>query len=135
MGNWLRNLLSRSACDRRRLAQISLVLVCVLAGSSCSGKGRESATQVRTIEVKANAFHPNQVTVSTTTPVITFTNLDTVTHNVTMPRNEFPRDMDLLPNSPAHALPIKFEGDGEYEFFCKYHRAQGMTGKIVVRGS
>ena len=52
-------------------------------------------------------------------------------HNFSVPA--FDLDLDIPLDERTHNVPIQvFSTPGTYEFFCKYHQDQGMTGTLTV---
>jgi plastocyanin len=82
-----------------------------------------------TVDVTArnNYFDPRTLTVDAGATV-RWTNLGSAPHTVTLPGV-----FDSGTMNPAAVFSYTFNSPGIYNYYCVYHRYQGMTGQIVVR--
>jgi plastocyanin len=99
-----------------------------LALTGCGGD--EEAPRVR-MNIESFRFRPPEIAVpagrQVTLPV---RNRATVVHNLSIP--DIGADFDYRPGQSSNFIFIAPES-GRLEFFCKYHRDQGMTGVFFVR--
>lgn len=84
---------------------------------------------ITVLRMADNRFEPDCLTVSET-QALRVSNTGKATHNFTVGK----LNVDLKPEDDKNFNALKFEGfkPGEYEFFCKFHKGQGMKGTLVV---
>ena len=75
------------------------------------------------------AFHPSCV-IARSEQSISITNQDSVLHNFTIEGTQV--DVDIQPGTTFNGESAGL-APGTYQFFCKFHRASGMVGVIVVK--
>ena len=125
------------------IASLSVVLALVACGGGSTGGGPAtpsanvsvppgctdlSSSTGFTLTMKNIAFHPSCLVVKAS-QTITLSNRDGKLHNFTAPGTNY--DLDIQPHTDIHGEAVGID-PGTYKFFCKYHKAQGMTGTIVV---
>jgi plastocyanin len=111
---------------RRALAAVAVVLA---SASACSGGG--GGPGELTLEAGDIRFVPETVVVQAGGQVtVALRNTDSVRHNLSVPGVE--ADVDVEPGRSVNVIFVP-PGTGALEFFCKYHREQGMRGTFQVR--
>jgi plastocyanin len=65
---------------------------------------------------------------------LTIQNRGTVTHNFSVTGRSVDLDVPAGQDGNYEAIGGVLPA-GTYDFYCKYHRARGMTGRIVVSGT
>ncbi len=88
----------------------------------------ESKGAVFDLTMANTAFSPSCV-VTKSAQSIHISNHDSFLHNFTIPGTQV--DVDVQPGSDFNGESAGL-APGVYPFLCKYHKAQGMTGTIVV---
>jgi plastocyanin len=97
------------------------VALAACGGGGTTGGGGGGLTMVD------NAFQPDTLTVSSGDSV-EVTNDGEALHNITIADADIDEDVEA-----GQSTTITVELDpGEYEMFCEYHEAQGMTGTVTV---
>lgn len=84
-----------------------------------------------TIVMRDNRFIPECLVVSGTVP-FHIRNSGTVEHNLTIPGTGFSVNVAPGESDGEHDLAAAGVEPGTYDFFCKFHRSQGMTGELHV---
>ena len=84
-----------------------------------------------TIVMRDNRFIPPCLVVSATVP-FHLRNRGSTKHNLTISGTGFSVDVAPGAGEAEHDLMGAGVEPGTYEFFCKFHRAQGMTGELHV---
>ena len=137
----------------RRSLVVGLAVV-ALAGAACSSKSTSTSSATGTTGtgpsgatgVPANcsdlsqgsvfkltqqnfAFHPSCV-IARSEQSISITNQDSVLHNFTITGTQV--DVDIQPGTTFNGESAGL-APGTYPFFCKFHKASGMVGVIVVK--
>ena len=98
------------------------------ASSACANFAPVPGTA--TIAMRDNVFDPSCLTVAASQPV-TLENRGTAVHNLSIVRGEI--EIDVQPGSTKDLDPLGGTlSPGSYPFFCRFHRALGMRGTIVV---
>lgn len=104
--------------------------------TACPGQEEE---RVRTaaeiyyfpIDAVRGRFQPSTFTLSISHQ-IELINDDSVRHNVTIPASGI--SIDVEPGANDYTRPITLR-PGVYEFFCRFHRADGMRGVLSMTAS
>ncbi len=93
----------------------------------------ETATSGRiSIEMRGTSYLPSVVSVPRPGPVtVTLTNLSPVTHTFTAPALGV--DAVLAPGQ-TRTVRLTLDTPGTIGFFCRYHVALGMKGRLQVGG-
>lgn len=101
-----------------------------LAGCGSSGSGLRADVTVD----KTFRYDPSKLEIRLNQDnTFTFGNKDTKVHNVTIPA--FAIDMDIQPGQRiAVTIPkvAQVPRDGFFSFYCKYHQAEGESGRINI---
>jgi plastocyanin len=101
-----------------------LATAVVLAACGGGGDGDGGGGGLTMVD---NAFQPDALTVSSGDSV-EVTNDGEALHNITITEADIDEDVEA-----GQSTTITVELDpGEYELFCEYHEAQGMTGTLTV---
>lgn len=74
-------------------------------------------------------FNPQNLTVKVGDAVL-WINDDDSHHTVTFEAQSIKSSENI---KPERQFSITFEKTGEYKYYCKYHRDNGMKGVIIVR--
>jgi len=111
-----------------------LALVMLVGLTGCGGGSGDSAKRADVTVDSTNRFAPDKIEVSLNQEdSFTFLNKDRKVHNVTIPA--FAIDMDI---QPGQRIEVKIPSvatvprDGFFSFYCKYHQAEGESGRISV---
>jgi plastocyanin len=97
-------------------------------GGSTANCADLSSGPVFTLIQQNIAFHPKCLKVKSAQS-IKIVNQDSVLHNFTITGTQV--DVDIQPGTTFHGESAGL-APGTYQFFCKFHKARGMTGTIVV---
>lgn len=91
---------------------------------------RQAAIEVRMVEF---AFQPQTVTI-TAGQAVSWLNAGSVTHTTTSV-NQTPNDPCCwdVTVQPGFTFERVFNQPGTYQYYCRFHQAQGMTGTIIVQ--
>lgn len=109
----------------KKLAVVTIVLVlAAMVGAACSSGGSSG----NTVSISGYAFNPASLTVSTGTTV-TWTNNDSVTHNITSDTGAF-SSSDL---GPGQTYSYTFNQAGTFAYHCSIHTS--MHGTVTVKAS
>lgn len=84
-----------------------------------------------TIVMRDNRFVPQCLVVSVTVP-FHLRNKGSAEHNLTIPGTRFSTNVQQGGSEGERDLDAAGVEPGTYEFFCKFHRGQGMTGELHV---
>ncbi len=101
-------------------------------GASTTAASTTTSTTVATASGEATivavdfAFSPKNIKVTTGTKV-TWTNNDSVTHQIVSKGDPFPGDGTI---DSGQSYSVTFDTPGTYDYFCGIHNS--MTGSIVV---
>lgn len=101
----------------------------LLAASGCGGGGGNDPAP----DLVAQDFQFNPSPVRATGGqqlTLRFANAGTVTHNLSVPSLSI--DVDVAPGTTKTIIFVPPVSPGAIEFFCKFHRDQGMTGTFQV---
>lgn len=133
------------AGKRTRVAMGGVLGVLMLVGLTGCGSSSSSSDKAvlgknQTADVTIHIidsltkFDPDKVEIQLNKEEsFTVLNKDTKVHNVTIPA--FAIDMDV---QPGQVITVKLPSvpqaprDGFFLFYCKYHQAQGESGKITI---
>ena len=109
-------------------AVVSLALVGVALAAPGCGSGSMSGAAPGAVSMKGLMFHPDQMTVRVGEKV-TWTNDDTVDHNVTATRGA-----KFMSRAFGHGRTYSFtpRTAGTISYVCTLH--PGMAGKLIVKG-
>jgi plastocyanin len=92
--------------------------------SSPAGGGQVAITMVDF------SFNPSTVTASTSQDIV-LTNTGSALHNFSITKLGIDQDVQ-----PGQSVTLKAPGPsvtpGNYDFFCKYHKSQGMVGTLTA---
>jgi plastocyanin len=78
------------------------------------------------------AFEPDTIAIRAGAQVtIRVANTGKVLHNITIPAIE--AGVDYQPGQSSNLIFLAPSAEGPVEFFCTYHRDQGMVGRFIVR--
>jgi plastocyanin len=121
----------------RALRTTAPAVIAVLLLAACGGGGQEAGTggaaggagAADTLVMQDNVFEPSEWQIQAGGGSFTVSNEGQALHNLTI--EDAGIDQDVQAGQEA-TVDIELEA-GEYEFICKYHEAQGMTGTLVVQ--
>ena len=118
-----------------RTASLVVVVLAALAGCGGDDPSPSSASGDVAAEVTVETFdfQPDPLTVEAGT-TIRFENLDKIDHTVTAGTREAPTPDVFdgkLPEQGA-TFELTLDEPGTYDYFCRFHPGEGMTGQIVV---
>jgi len=121
---------------RPRLALLAALLACATLAVGCGGKsgspyGEANAKRIDAATVAVNMkdlhFAPKGIKVKTGTTV-TWTNDDSVVHNVRQVKSVFLSPTEML---PGETFSFKFDKPGIYRYQCTFHHPS-MDGVLIV---
>ena len=105
------------------------VLVAVAASGCGDGEERPLTPELVAREF---SFQPAEFPASAGRQVtLTFSNEGKVAHNLSVPAISV--DFDFEPGASENVIFVAPATPGPLEFFCKYHRDQGMSGTFHVQ--
>lgn len=114
--------------DKPRWAAAGAALL-LAAGACNAGSGAPSASAIRLVEFR---FEPDAIAARTgAQATVAVTNAGKQRHNLSIPALDV--DVDYEPGQSSNLIFVAPPAAGQLEFFCKYHRDQGMRGLLVVR--
>ena len=97
--------------------------------TSAPASGDSVKDAAQTIQARDFAFEPKELQVIAGTATLTVQNVGAARHTFTI---DTPRaDTEVSPGEDADVI-VNLPGAGEYVFYCRFHRASGMQGKLVV---
>jgi plastocyanin len=103
---------------------VALVLGACGGGGDTTGDGATGATSVSMVD---NAFEPSSLSVSSGAEV-ELTNDGQSPHTFTVEGDTIDEEVD-----PGASSSVTIDLDpGTYDFICRFHEAQGMTGTLTV---
>jgi plastocyanin len=108
---------------------LTAAVAAVVTAAACSGGGSE----FRGLELDAREFRfqPSQVAVTAGRQVtIRLVNKGRVTHNLSIPGANV--DLDLPAGKSKTVIFVPEQSTSPVEFFCRFHRGEGMTGSFRV---
>lgn len=103
------------------------ILVVLIASIFMIGAGCQQQTvtgQTYTVEIKNFSFNPQNLIIKAG-DTVTWTNKDSVTHDVTIDNGLFDHDLN-----PGENFSWTFNQTGTYDYHCNIHTY--MKGKIIV---
>jgi len=126
-----------------RLSKVPTRMALVLAvlATACGGPKAPAPPKIRPVftELKMEDFRfdPHEISIDFEKEgppqFLNLLNNGSVAHNFSIP--ELGIDFDRAAKDPPLGLQAyNFKKSGTFTFFCKFHRDQGMEGKIEVRG-
>ena len=112
------------------LVPVATVAIAFLMGACGGGSGTPTTNPSGRLKVGMadNSFQPQDVTYSGGT--ITFENSGAALHNFSV-RGHHDIDVDVTAGGTKSIGPLTL-APGTYPFYCKYHKALGMTGTLTV---
>jgi len=121
------------------MAPIGLAMA-LIAVSACGGDegagddgGADGAPQTLELTAKEFSFIPDKLRVEEGRTVeVRFKNSGGVPHTFTL--DEFDVDAELSPGEEQVVLVATPARAGQYSYYCRFHRAQGMEGTITITG-
>ena len=127
-----------------RIQRIILVALIVLGVAACGGDDDSGADNGVTatsapdaaaeITVQTFNFQPDPLTVEAGTTV-TFRNMDKINHSVTPGTRDEPTPdafEEGVMEQAGDTYELTLDEPGTYDYFCKFHPGEGMTGQIIV---
>lgn len=93
----------------------------------------EAAAGGETVTIKTFNFDPDPLTVPAGT-TITFVNEDSINHSVTPGTRDAAGDEfeEGVMAGKGDEFELTLDEPGTYDYFCKFHPGEGMTGQVVV---
>jgi plastocyanin len=123
----------------RQFATLVAALALVLAAAACGGGGSssgnagESGSGKTEVELDDNYFQPKTIQGKPgDTITLELKNEGSAEHNFTIDGQSV--DQDVEPGDEAE-VDITIPQSGSVQFYCKYHKAEGMTGTLEASGS
>jgi plastocyanin len=103
------------------------------AKTEAEGKRARTAAEIYyfNIDAEGSRFVPASFALSISHQIELINN-DSVRHNVTIPASGI--TMDVEPGANDYTRPITLT-PGQYQFFCRFHRAEGMRGVFTMSSS
>ena len=126
---------------RRSLLPFSLVTLIAACGGDDGGADARAEEPAATaagsdaaVTIETFNFAPDPLTVDAGTTIV-FTNRDKINHSVTAGTREVPTpdEFDGVMDAVGDTYELMLDEPGTYEYFCKFHPGEGMTGTIVVQ--
>lgn len=130
--------------NRRTRLLLLLPLVAILGLTACGDDDSDSeaadTTEApaaeasgETVTIKTFNFDPDPLTVAAGT-TITFVNDDSINHSVTPGTRDSAGDAfeEGVMAAKGDEFELTLDEPGTYDYFCKFHPGDGMTGQIVV---
>jgi plastocyanin len=109
---------------------VTAALVVAVTTVGCGGGDEQPA--VPELVAQDFSFQPAEFPASAGRQVtLTFSNEGEVAHNLTVPA--IPVDLDFEPGVSENIIFVAPTTPGPVEFFCKFHRDQGMRGTFNVQ--
>jgi plastocyanin len=125
----------------RKTVGAGLIVVTSLGLVGCGSSDKDPNADVKIKREATKRFDPDelQITLNRETS-FSFYNDDDTVHNVTIPAmftddKQTNIDVDIPKGQRISiTIPAQTEAprDGFWLFYCKYHQAQGMTGRITI---
>lgn len=124
---------------RSLIAGIALLTLAACGGDNGSDdEGAEepaanAAGSDAVVTIETFNFAPDPITVEAGTTIL-FTNKDKINHSVTAGTRDTPEPerFEGVMDGPGDTYELALDEPGSYEYFCKFHPGDGMTGEIVV---
>jgi len=114
----------------RIVASCAILVAVVLGAAACGGGGGSSGSGSgkKSVGMSDYYFQPGQVVGPAGKKItIALTNTGTVEHNFTLDQQGVSKDVE--PGKDAE-VTVTVPKTGTLTFYCKYHRARGMTGVL-----
>ena len=115
----------------RIVAPCAILVAVVLGAAACGGGGGGSGSDSGMSEVGMSEyyFQPAQVVGAAGKKItIELTNTGTEEHNFTLDQQSVSKDVE--PGEEGE-VTVTVPKSGALTFYCKYHRARGMTGQLT----
>lgn len=126
------------ALKRRTRLLLLLPVRATLALSACSEDADDVPASTSdalgaVVNIENFEFHPDPLTVDAGTTV-TFVNGDEINHSVTSgSRGGLGDDFaEGVMVANGDEVELRFDEPGTYEYFCRFHPGDGMSGQVVV---
>jgi plastocyanin len=104
-------------------------VVVVLGAAACGGGGGGSGSGKTEVGMNDYYFTPGQVVGAAGKKItIALTNTGSVEHNFTLDQQSVSKDVEPGENAE---VTVTVPSSGALTFYCKYHRARGMTGQLT----
>lgn len=127
---------------RRRSAVVSAVALLITLLAGCSDDGADTGQAPGVAKVKAVDFRFEPASFARTAGkqvTMSITNDGKVTHNLSLPEmGGIPADalsIEVVPGKTENIIFIAPAEEKTLEFFCKFHKGQGMTGNLQLNAS
>lgn len=123
----------------RTARRTTLVVLAAAALGACGGGGDDddaaASADEAAVTIETFSFEPDPLEVEAGT-TIRFENLDKINHSVTAGTREAPEPdrFDGLMESAGTTFELTLDEPGTYDYFCRFHPGEGMTGQIIVTG-
>jgi plastocyanin len=112
----------------RGIALGSVLVAVALGAAACGGGGSSSGSGKSEVGMSDYFFQPGQVVGGAGKEItIELTNTGTVEHNFTLDQQNVSKDVE--PGEEGE-VTVTVPKSGTLTFYCKYHRARGMTGVL-----
>jgi plastocyanin len=114
-------------------AALSMIAAC--GGDEEAGGGVATADALQTVEVTASdfSFAPADLTAKAGDPLeLVLTNAGNAPHTFTI--DEFDVDAEVAAGEET-TISVTPSESGEFTYYCRFHRNQGMEGSITVSGT
>ena len=113
----------------RGIALGSVLVAVALGAAACGGGGGGSGSGKSEVGMSDYFFQPAQVVGGAGKEItIELTNTGTVEHNFTLDQQNVSKDVE--PGEEGE-VTVTVPKSGALTFYCKYHRARGMTGQLT----
>lgn len=119
-----------------RTVRWMLFAVVALAAAACMGTEGDTVVEA-TVEMDHERFTPNVLEIRAGDTVV-WENTDVEPHTVTSGQSSTDSIAGQLFDAtlfPGESYRYTFNQTGEVPYFCRFHEAQGMRGRIVVGSS
>ena len=94
------------------------------------GGGGQQQSTVDTVRLTGVSFEPSTLTVRPGRTVV-WVNTQSIFHTVTPDGHS--QWADTNTNAPGEVMRVTFSTAGSYAYYCRPHRAAGMTGTVTVQ--
>ena len=113
----------------RIVAPCAILVAVVLGAAACGGGGGGAGSGKNEVGMSEYYFQPAQVVGGAGKKItIALSNTGTVEHNFTLDQQGVSKDVEPGENAEVTVTVPK---SGALTFYCKYHRARGMTGQLT----
>lgn len=119
-------------------AAVSMTLLVAVVGA-CGGTDAPPSPPVteptlQPLVASDFQFEPKQLDIRPGKQIsLRLSNSGSAVHNFTVPAFEG-IDQDIQPGADPLSFIVGSRAPGTYEFFCKFHKEQGMVGTLVIPG-